>query len=262
MTGSTAGTSDTTPIIELEEVSVVLGGRTILDRVSVRVCERRLGVIGANGSGKSTLARVFGGLTEPTTGTVRVVGVDPVRDGRSARSRIGFTFADPDAQIVMPTVREDVDFSLRRAGLERAERARRVEAALERFGLTALGDAPAHRLSSGEKQLLALASSLVRRPRLLICDEPTTLLDLRNSREMAAVLRALTEPEEMPASAPPLATAGRPSAPPPALVIVSHDLHLVGQCDRVIRLDDGVLTDDGPALEVIDRYRHDMAALL
>ena len=230
---------DDPPLIRLEAVSVVLGGRTILDRISLTVTERRLGVIGANGSGKSTLARVIGGLTTPTEGRVDVAGVDPARDGRSARARIGFTFSDPDAQIVMPTVREDVEFSLRRSGLDRAERDRRVEAVLEQFGLSALRDAPAHRLSSGEKQLLALASSLVRRPRLLICDEPTTLLDLRNAREMGAVLHGLEE----------------------QLVILSHDLELVGSCDRVIRLDDGVLTDDGPPGRVIDRYRHDMGSL-
>ena len=230
---------DGPPLIRLEGVSVVLGGRTILDRISLTVTERRLGVIGANGSGKSTLARVIGGLTTPTEGRVDVAGVDPARDGRSARARIGFTFSDPDAQIVMPTVREDVEFSLRRSGLDRAERDRRVEAVLEQFGLSALRDAPAHRLSSGEKQLLALASSLVRRPRLLICDEPTTLLDLRNAREMGAVLHGLEE----------------------QLVILSHDLELVGSCDRVIRLDDGVLTDDGPPGRVIDRYRHDMGSL-
>src|SRR5690606_11863881 len=110
--------------------------------------------------------------TAPTSGAIRVVGINPVRDGRVARSRIGFCFSDPDAQIIMPTVREDVDFSLRRSGLARDVRAARVSSTLERFGLAHLADAPAHRLSSGEKQLLALAASLVRDPDLLICDEP------------------------------------------------------------------------------------------
>ncbi|KAB7746124.1 ATP-binding cassette domain-containing protein [Nostocoides sp. F2B08] len=241
----------TPAVIELDELSVAVGGRRILDRVSVRVTERRLGVIGPNGSGKSTLARVLGGLTAPTSGAVTVVGIDPARDGREARSRIGFCFADPDAQIVMPTVREDVDFSLRRSGLDRETRAARVSTALHRFGLSHLADAPAHRLSSGEKQLLALAASLVREPELLICDEPTTLLDLSNSRAMAAVLWGLTED-------------GDPDAPwagqvAPALVVVSHDLDLVGECDRVLRLEDGVLVDDGAPDEVIEGYRDDMA---
>jgi biotin transport system ATP-binding protein len=225
------------PVIVLDAVEVVLGGSRILHATSLTVTERSLGVIGPNGSGKSTLARLIGGLTAPTEGRALVVGLDPAREGREVRRRIGYCFADPDAQIVMPTVREDVGFSLRRSGLSRTERDERVAAALERFGLLGLADAPAHRLSSGEKQLLALAASLVREPELLICDEPTTLLDLRNAREMAGVLRSLDE----------------------HLVIVSHDLELVAMCERVIRLDDGSVTDDGPAAEVIDRYRRDMA---
>lgn len=227
----------TTPVIELRDVTVVRGSRTIVDSVSLVVEERRLGVIGANGSGKSTLARIIGGLISPTAGEVRVLGLDPVRDGRAARARIGFCFADPDAQIVMPTVREDIAFSLRRSPLSREQRADRVDEALVRFGLTALADAPAHLLSSGEKQLLALASTLVREPDLVLCDEPTTLLDLRNAGEMAATIESLSE----------------------HLVIVSHDLDLVMGCERVIRLDDGALTDDGEPGPVIDRYRRDMA---
>lgn len=225
------------PVINLDHVSVTLGGRTIVDSVSLQASERRLGIIGANGSGKSTLARVIGGLIVPTTGRAVVAGVDPARDGRAARAQIGFCFADPDAQIVMPTVREDIEFSLRRSGLGKDERAMRVDEALERFGLTHLADAAAHRLSSGEKQLLSLAATLVREPALVICDEPTTLLDLRNATEMATLLRTLTE----------------------HLVIISHDLDLVATCERVIRLDDGRLTDDGEPGAVIARYRADMA---
>ena len=227
------------PVIDLLDVTVVLGGRRVVDRVSLHVTEHRLGIIGANGSGKSTLARVIAGLVTATSGRVRVAGLDPAHDGRAARERIGFCFADPDAQIIMPTVREDVEFSLRRSGLDKTARAARVAQELERFGLSHLADAAAHRLSSGEKQLLALASTLVREPALVICDEPTTLLDLRNATEMAEVLYGLPE----------------------QLVIVSHDLALLERCERVIRLDDGLLTDDGAPGEVIDRYRHDMSRL-
>lgn len=241
--GGLRGESETgasrAPVIELDDVSVVLGQRRVIDAVSLRVTEHRLGIVGANGSGKSTLARVLGGLITATSGQVRVAGLDPARDGRAARERIGFCFADPDAQIVMPTVREDVEFSLRRSGLDKASRAAKAEIALERFGLRHLADAAAHRLSSGEKQLLALAATLVREPALVICDEPTTLLDLRNATEMAELLYSLPE----------------------QLVIVSHDLALLRRCERVIRLDDGALTDDGDPESVIERYRYDMARL-
>lgn len=227
------------PLIELDDVTVVLGGRRVVDSVSMRVNEHRLGIIGANGSGKSTLARVLGGLLTPTSGRVQVAGLDPARDGRAARARIGFCFSDPDAQIVMPTVREDVAFSLRRSGLDPRARAAKVERVLERFGLTHLADAAAHRLSSGEKQLLSLAATLVREPAVVVCDEPTTLLDLRNATAMAHLLFGLPE----------------------QLVIVSHDLELLRRCERVIRLDDGALTDDGDPESVLRRYRHDMARL-
>ena len=131
---------------------------------------------------------------------------------------------------------EDVAFSLRRSGSPASSgRLASTRRCTVRSGRPA--DAPAHLLSSGEKQLLALASTLVREPALVICDEPTTLLDLRNAGEMAATIDSLTE----------------------HLVIVSHDLDLVAGCDRVIRLDDGVLTDDGPPGPVIDRYRRAMA---
>lgn len=244
MTGSDpsrigGATGPTEAVIELDDVTVAFGDRRVVDGVSLRVTEHRLGIVGANGSGKSTLARVIGGLITATTGQVRVAGLDPARDGRAARERIGFCFADPDAQIVMPTVREDVAFSLRRSGLDKATRAAKVERALDRFGLSHLAEAAAHRLSSGEKQLLALAATLVREPALVICDEPTTLLDLRNATEMAQLLYSLPE----------------------QLVIISHDLALLRRCERVIRLDDGVLTDDGDADSVIERYRHDMARL-
>ena len=119
-------------------------------------------------------------------GTVRVDGLDPATRGREVRRRVGFCFTDPDAQIVMPTVAEDVAFGLRRRGLTsdevaRAGRARRSR----RTGWPSTRDHPAHLLSGGQKQLLALASVLVTEPDLLVMDEPTTLLDLRNARRIA-----------------------------------------------------------------------------
>src|SRR6185312_15782946 len=100
---------------------------------------------------------------------------------------------DPDAQIVMPTVAEDVAFSLRRSGLDRAARAARVDAVLERFRLAEHADHPAHLLSGGQKQLLALAAVLVTEPAVLVCDEPTTLLDARNARRVAQLLAGLEQ---------------------------------------------------------------------
>ena len=104
---------------------------------------------------------------------------------------MGFCFTDPDAQIVMPTVAEDIAFGLRRRGLSREEVADRVEHALVTYELADHRDHPAHLLSGGQKQLLALASVLVTRPDLVVMDEPTTLLDLANAERVRQVVAGL-----------------------------------------------------------------------
>ena len=108
------------PVIEAQGVSHRYGergaGRTVLEGIDVRLSEPRVGIVGANGSGKSTFARMLNGLVLPTAGRVLVDGLDTRTDGREVRRRVGFCFTDPDAQIVMPTVGEDVAFGLRRRG--------------------------------------------------------------------------------------------------------------------------------------------------
>jgi biotin transport system ATP-binding protein len=214
-------------VIRLENVSHRYGARTVLDGVDLDLGERRIGVVGANGSGKSTLARLINGLVVPTSGRVLVDGQDTGRQGAAVRRRVGFVFTDPDAQIVMPTVAEDVAFSLRRSGLDRAARARRVAEVLERFGLAEHADHPAHLLSGGQKQLLALAAVLVTEPAVLVCDEPTTLLDARNARRVAGLLADL----------------------PQQVVLVTHHLEQLEDFDRVLVVDRGrVLADDHPGV--------------
>lgn len=220
-------------MIELDNVTCRLGGRTVLEEVNVTFTETRVGVIGANGSGKSTLARLLNGLVLPTEGRVRVDGLDTGRDARAVRRRVGFVFQDPDAQIVYPTVGEDVGFGLRNRGLGKHEVEERAEAVLRDYGLWELRDQPAHLLSGGEKQLLALAAVLVTEPAYLVLDEPTTLLDLPNSRRVAGVLEGLPQP----------------------VVAVSHDLALLEGFERVVVLDRGRVVADGPASDSIAAYR-------
>lgn len=227
-------------MIRLEAVSHRYGEREVLSGVDLTLTQRRIGIVGANGSGKSTLARMLNGLVLPSRGRVLVDGLDTRRDGPAVRRRVGFVFSDPDAQIVMPTVAEDVAFSLRRSGLRRAERDERVHATLERFGLGGHGDHPAHLLSGGQKQLLALASVLVTEPDVLVCDEPTTLLDARNARSVAGLLAEL----------------------PQQVVLVTHHLGQLSGFDRVLVVDRGrVVADDapGPALAAYERLLDDPA---
>ena len=155
-------------MIQIEGVSHRYGDREVLSDINLSLVEDRIGVVGANGSGKSTLARLLNGLVVPSTGRVLVDGMDTSRDGAGVRRRVAFVFSDPDAQIVMPTVAEDVAFSLRRSGLGKEEVADRVREVLARFRLGGYEDHPAHLLSSGQKQLLALASVLVTEPEVLV----------------------------------------------------------------------------------------------
>lgn len=210
----------------VDGVSHAFGDRRVLRDVSLTLTERRIAIVGANGSGKSTLARMFNGLVMPDRGSVRVHGLDTKRSTRQVRRMVGFVFTDPDRQILMPTVAEDVELSLSRHRLDRSARAERVAAVLDRFGLAGHADQPAHLLSGGQKQLLALATVLVTEPSVVIADEPTTLLDLRNARMLRGAFATLDT----------------------QLVLVTHDLELAGDADRVVVLDDGrVVADDEPA---------------
>ena len=224
-------------LIELDAVTHTfdLGAtqRTVLRDISLRLAEQRIGIVGHNGSGKSTFLRLLNGLIVPSAGRVVVDGLDTARQAKDVRRRIGFLFTDPDSQIIMPTVREDVAFGLRRSGLGKPEIATRVDAVLARYGLAGHADHPAHLLSGGQKQLLALASVLVTEPSALVMDEPTTLLDLRNAAMIGRVVAEL----------------------PQQVILATHHLDLLAGFDRVLVFDDGrVVADDAPT-PAIAHYR-------
>lgn len=224
--------------IVFDAVSVDFADRVAVDDVSVRLDHKRVGVIGSNGSGKSTFARMLNGLVRPSSGTVRVHGLDPARDGKQLRRRVGFIFSNPDAQIVMPTVIEDLAFSLRGRGLPRHEIDARVASTLQAFDLADHAEAPTHSLSSGQKQLLALGAILIGVPDLIVADEPTALLDASNSRKIGNHL--LNEI-------------------PQQLVLVTHDLRLAARCDIVLRFEEGRLLEQGDPRTVIAHYESDHA---
>jgi biotin transport system ATP-binding protein len=230
---TTAAVADPARGIELRGVGHVYGDRVVLADLDLHLTERRIGVVGANGSGKSTFARLLNGLVAPTTGTVLVDGLDTRSCVREVRRRVGFVFQDPDAQIVYPTVAEDVAYGLENQGVPAAERADRVAEVLERYGLAGHADHPAHLLSGGQKQLLAIAGVLVMRPARIVFDEPTTLLDLVNTRRVAQVVEELDQ----------------------QVVVVTHDLDLLDGFDRVLVIDDGRVVADGPPESSVAAYR-------
>jgi len=223
--------------IELERVTVrvptVDGDLRILEETSLTLTEQRVALIGPNGSGKSTLARLVNGLVHATTGRVVVDGLDVAREGRAVRRRVGFAFTDPAAQLVMPTAAEDIAMSLRRTHRDKGERRRAAVEILAGYGLEGLGDRSVHGLSGGQRQLLALAGVLATAPAILVADEPTTLLDLANSRRIGDLLFSL----------------------PQQLVLVTHDLELAARCDRALVVDGGRVVFDGPAQSAVQHYR-------
>lgn len=221
------------PEIRFESVAHHYGERAVLADIDLTLTEARIGIVGANGSGKSTLARMINGLVTPSSGRVTVDGLDTAREGRKVRRMVGFVFTDPDHQIIMPTVAEDIAFSLRRSSIPAAERDARVATVLETFGLAGHAAHPTHLLSGGQKQLLALAAIMVTDPELIVADEPTTLLDLRNTRLVAATLAALRQ----------------------QVVAVTHQLDLLGDFDRVLVIDSGRVVADGAPREAIGFYR-------
>lgn len=215
--------------IEISDVFQSFDGREVLCGLNLTLTERRIGIVGANGSGKSTFARLLNGLLLPDRGTVRIDGLDTAREAKAVRRKVGFVFQNPDTQIVLPTVEEDIAFGLKGHTSSAAERAANVTATLDRFGLGALRHAPAHRLSGGQKQLLAIAGVLITGPDCIIFDEPTTLLDLRNARRIGQVIADLAQ----------------------TAIVVTHDLPLLAGFDRVLVFDQGrIVADDepGPAL--------------
>lgn len=225
--------ADPTRGIELRGVSHRYGDRPVLADLDLHLTEPRIGVVGANGSGKSTFARLLNGLVVPTDGQVLVDGLDTRTSVRAVRRRVGFVFQDPDAQIVHPTVAEDAAYGLENQGVPASERGERVTEVLARYGLDGHADHPAHLLSGGQKQLLAIAGVLVMRPARVVFDEPTTLLDLINARRIARIIEELEQ----------------------QVVVVTHQLDLLEPFDRVLVIDGGRVVEDAAPRPALAAYR-------
>ena len=213
-------------LIEFDQAVVSTPQAEVLRGVSLALAERRVGVVGPNGAGKSTLARLVNGLVLPSSGSVRVGGLDTRQDLKAVRRQVGFVFQNPENQIVFPIVREDLAFGLKHLAPDRRQRGRPIEAQLDSLGVGHLADRSSHTLSGGERQLVALAAVLVMEPALIVFDEPTTQLDLRNRNRVRDAIGAL----------------------PHDAIVVSHDLELLEDFDRVLVVRDGnIAADDTPA---------------
>lgn len=191
----------------------------------------RVAVLGPNGAGKTTLVLHLNGILRGGRGRVAVAGL-PVegRDLREVRRRVGIVFQDPDDQLFMPTVADDVAFGPRNLGLPEPEVARRVADALAAVDMADAADRPPHHLSFGQRRRVAVATVLSMRPEVLVLDEPSSNLDPAGRRELAEVLEAL----------------------PVTLLMVTHDLPYALQlCPRSVVLDGGVIVADGPTSDLL-----------
>ena len=221
------------PGIELDRVSVQRADKLVLDEVSLSLNEPRIGIIGPNGAGKSTLVRLLNGLVLPTSGTVNVGQLTTAHCAKKIRRDVGFVFQNPANQIIMPLVRDDIAFGLKNLGIPRNERLHRVNQTLEELAISHLAERESHTLSGGEQQMVALAAVLAMEPRVVIFDEPTTMLDLRNRLRLQQEIQKLDQ----------------------QAIVVTHDLEILQDFDRVLVVIDGQVGFDGTPEAAVAYYR-------
>ena len=191
----------------------------------------RVAVLGANGAGKSTLLLAAVGLLWPQEGELLVEGQPLTKKNLpQLRQKLGLLWQNPDDQLFLPTVYEDIAFGPRNYGLKEEEISYRIDVVLERLAISHLKERLIHKLSGGEKRLAALAGILVMEPQVLLLDEPSSYLDPRSRRRLLGILATL----------------------PQAMLIASHDLDLAWDlCPRVLLLSQGRLVADGLARDLL-----------
>ena len=186
-------------------------------------------VLGHNGSGKSTLAKHFNAILLPTAGTVYVGGIDTKQEDRlyDIRQTAGMVFQNPDTQLVATIVEEDVAFALENLGVPPEEIRRRVDESLKAVGMYEYREHAPHQLSGGQKQRVAIAGIIAMRPKCIVLDEPTAMLDPQGRREVLRTIRQLGDQFGI------------------TVVLITHYMDEAAQCDRVVVVDNGKVILDG-----------------
>lgn len=225
--------------IEISDIRLAREGRPVFDGLTLRLNERRIGIVGRNGAGKSSLIRLMAGLLAPQSGALRVEGVDVARDRRAALSTVGILFQNPDHQIIFPVVVEEIAFGLEQIGLPREQARARAGALLARHGRADWAQRLCHTLSQGQRQLLCLMAVLAMEPRWIFFDEPFASLDMPTALAIEARIAALDQ----------------------NVVLVTHDPSRFTGFDRILWLEGGAVVADGPPGEVLPRYRAAMETL-
>ena len=186
-------------------------------------------VLGHNGSGKSTLAKHFNAILLPTSGTVYVGGIDTKEEDRlyDIRQTAGMVFQNPDNQLVATIVEEDVAFAFENLGVPPEEIRRRVDESLKAVGMYEYREHSPHQLSGGQKQRVAIAGIIAMRPKCIVLDEPTAMLDPQGRREVLQTIRQLGDQFGI------------------TVVLITHYMVEAARCDRVVVVDNGKIILDG-----------------
>lgn len=204
----------------------------VLQGVTISIQEGSfVAVLGHNGSGKSTLAKHFNAILTPEKGTVTVCGIDTADEEQlyEIRRQVGMVFQNPDNQIVATIVEEDVAFGPENIGVPPAEIRQRVDAALASVGMTEYVRHAPHQLSGGQKQRIAIAGIIAMRPRCIVLDEPTAMLDPQGRREVMKTIQELNQVHGI------------------TVVLITHYMEEAAEADRVVVMNDGrILFDDAP----------------
>jgi cobalt/nickel transport system ATP-binding protein len=222
-----------TTVLDVQELAYAYpDGRQALFGVNLQITRgERVALLGPNGAGKTTLALHLNGILAGGAGSVAVSGLAVTKPNLAEiRRRVGIVFQDPDDQLFLPTVGQDVAFGPANLGLRGPELSQRVQEALQAVGLPDLGDRAPHHLSFGQRRRVALATVLAMRPEILVLDEPTSNLDPSSRRELADVIQRLGV----------------------TVLMVTHDLPYALQlCERSVILSDGVIVADRPTRDLL-----------
>jgi cobalt/nickel transport system ATP-binding protein len=222
-----------TPVLDVRGLAFAYpDGHQALFGVDLHVHRgERVALLGPNGAGKTTLVLHLNGILTAGAGSVTVSGLPVSKDNiPEIRRRVGIVFQDPDDQLFMGTVRQDVGFGPANLGLKGDELEGCVQRALEQVGMAAYADRPPHHLSFGQRRRVAVATVLAMEPEILVLDEPSSNLDPASRRELADILRSLDV----------------------TVLMVTHDLpYALELCPRSVVLSDGCVVADGSTYDVL-----------
>jgi cobalt/nickel transport system ATP-binding protein len=224
-------------MIKIDQLSVrYQDGNQVINQLDIQIMDgETVGVIGANGAGKSTLLMTMVGIQFPSEGTIEIGGVVlDKKNLREIRERIGVVFQNPDDQLFMSNVYDDIAFGLRNYGMSEDNIKQKITEVMEELGVEKLQDMNSHKLSGGEKRIIAIATILVMEPSVVLFDEPSSFLDPSTRRRLIGLLRSLKVTK----------------------LIATHDLDMALElCDRIIVLKEGRIFAEGKAKEILTNQK-------